>query len=63
MDAGVKPERIQRAPPVSLRQQAHDHSEDDLFNLDFASRQVHTLTCDNCGLIHWFAKNIDRLRE
>jgi hypothetical protein len=33
------------------------------FNLDFASRQIHTLTCDNCGLIHWFAKNIDRLRE
>ncbi|MCM3628281.1 hypothetical protein M3194_12990 [Paenibacillus glycanilyticus] len=30
-------------------------------NLDFANRSANTLTCDRCGYIHWFNKEIDRI--
>lgn len=31
-------------------------------NLDFANRSANILTCHRCGYIHWFNKNIKRMR-
>gem|GEM_PF-909242 len=31
------------------------------FNLDFANRQAHTLTCARCGYIQWYGLKISRL--
>ncbi|WP_379144540.1 hypothetical protein [Paenibacillus sp. sgz500992] len=31
-------------------------------NLDFANRSANTLTCHRCGYIHWFNKDIKRMR-
>lgn len=29
-------------------------------NLDFANRSANILTCDRCGYIHWFNKEVKR---
>lgn len=30
-------------------------------NLDFANRSANILTCDRCGYVHWFNKDIKRV--
>lgn len=31
-------------------------------NLDFANRSANILTCDRCGYVHWFNKDIKKVR-
>lgn len=31
------------------------------FNLDWANRSVHTLTCVSCGNIQWFAGQLEKI--
>ncbi|WP_221798910.1 hypothetical protein [Paenibacillus typhae] len=31
-------------------------------NLDFANRSANILTCDRCGYVHWFNKDIRKVR-
>mgnify|MGYP006955273950 CR=1 FL=1 len=30
-------------------------------NLDFANRSANILSCDRCGYVHWFAKEVERV--
>lgn len=31
------------------------------FNLDFANQSATTLTCHQCGYVHWFNKKVNRI--